>query len=203
MRLGGRLQRSDEPYDMRHSIVLPRTGCLTGLIVNFWHQKSGHNAAAYVINELRERFYVVGQEKTVKFLIKSGCMACRNQRAMPGSQMMSPLPSVRPKSKQRLFTVTGVDFMGPIAVKCNRNTLKRYCCLFTCMASRAFHLEIAYDLTTASFLLALRRFLAVRGMSTKIIYCDNATNFVGAEVELKCGLEWLRRSDVCQDLTLP
>ena len=201
MRLGGRLQRSEEPYDIKHPIVLPKKSHLTTLIVLHWHQKSGHNGAPYVINELRERFYVVGQERTVKYLIKSGCMACRNRRAKPGSQIMSPLPSARVTPGQRLFTVTGVDFMGPIAVKCNRNTLKRYCCLFTCMASRASHLEVAYDLTTGSFLMALRRFLATRGNSTKTIYCDNATNFIGAELELKRGLERIKRREICNELT--
>ena len=66
MRLGGRLQRSDEPYNMKQPIKLLRTNCLTGLIVNFWHQKSIQNAAAYAINDLREKFHVVGQGKTVK-----------------------------------------------------------------------------------------------------------------------------------------
>ena len=60
------------------------------------------------------------------------------------------------------------------------------------MASHASHLEIAYDQNTASFLLAFRRFLAVKGMATKIISCDNTTNFVVAEMELKRGLERLR-----------
>ena len=201
MRMGGRLQRSDEPYDIKHPIVLPRTGYATPLIVNHWHQKSGHHAAPYVINKLRERFYVVGQERTIKLFIKNGCMACRNWKAKPSSQMMSPLPSVCVKPGQRLFTVTGVDFMGPITVKCNRNILKRYCCVFTCLVSRASHLEMAYDLTTGSFLMALQRFLAVRGTPTKIIYCDNATNIIGAETELKRELERLERKEVCDYLT--
>ena len=127
-------------------------------------------------------------------------MACRNHRAKPGSQIVSPLPSARVTPGQRLFTVTGVDFMGLIAIKCNRNTLKRYCCLFTCMASRASHLEVAYDLTTGSFLMALRRFLATRGNSTETIYCDNATNFIGDELELKRGLKRIKRREICNEL---
>ena len=78
------------------------------------HLKSGHNAAAYVTNELRRRFYIVGQERTVKDLIKTYCMGCRNRRAAPSSQIMSPLPRARVEGGQRLFTVVGTDFMGPI-----------------------------------------------------------------------------------------
>ena len=165
------------------------------------HRKSGHNAAAYVINELRRRFYIVGQERTVKHLIKTYCMGCRNRRAAPSSQIMSPLPRARVEGGQRLFTVVGTDFMGPILTKCQRNSLKRYCCIFTCLASRATHLEIAYDLTTGSFLMALRRFLSARGSSTKTIYCDNGTNFIGARSELKRGLERLRRREICNELS--
>ena len=165
------------------------------------HRKSGHNAAAYVTNELRWRFYIVGQERTVKHLIKTYCMGCRNRRATPSSQIMSPLPRARVEGGQRLFTVVGTDFMGPILTKCQRNSLKRYCCIFTCLASRATHLEIAYDLTTGSFLMALRRFLSARGSSTKTIYCDNGTNFIGARSELKRGLERLRRREICNELS--
>ena len=88
-----------------------------------------------------------------------------------------------------------------IPVKFNRNTLKRYCCVFTCITSRASHLEVAFDLTTGSFLMALHRFLAVRGSSTKILYCDNATNFVGPELELKRGLGRLKRREICKEMS--
>ena len=142
-----------------------------------------------------------GQERTIKNAIKTRCMACRNGRVGPEVQIMSPLPFGRVQSGKCLFSAIGVDFMGPIPVKFNRNTLKRYCCVFTCMASRASHLVVAFDLTTGSFLVALRGFLAVRGSSTKILYCDNATNFVGPELELKRGLGRLRRREICDEMS--
>lgn len=200
MRLGGRLQRSNEPYDFKHPIVLPRDSHLTVLIVDHIHRRSGHNGVSYVMNELREKYYVVGQERTVKRIINTQCMGCRNRRAGPGAQIMSPLPPARVEAGERVFTATGVDFMGPVLIKAGRNNLKRYCCVFTCLASRASHLEVAFDLTTGSFLMALRRFLAVRGTSTKTIYCDNATNFIGAESELKRGLERLKRKEIVDDM---
>ena len=197
LRVGGHLQRSSEAYDVKHSIILPKNSHLTGLIIMNVHQRSGHCGATYVTSEFCQRYLVLGHERTVKHFIKKLCMACRNRRASPGSQIMSPLPSARVKSDMHLFTATGVDFMGPIAVKCRRNVLKRYCCLFTCLASWASHIEVASDLTTGgSFLLALRRFLSTRGASTETIYCDNATNFVGARTELKRGLERLKRKKI-------
>ena len=53
------------------------------------------------------------------------------------------------------------------------------------------HLEILNDLSTDSFILSLKRFIAWRGQ-VKCIMNDNGTNFIGAEWELK---ETLNRID--------
>ena len=63
MRIGGRLQRSDELYNFKHPILLPKDSHLTALIIDHFHWKSGHNKMPYVIKELRERFFVMGQEE--------------------------------------------------------------------------------------------------------------------------------------------
>ena len=64
-------------------------------------------------------------------------------------------------------------------VKCRRSTIKIYGCLFTCLYSRAVHVETCSSLSTDSFLLALRRFIALRGPIAHI-RCDRGTSFVGA-----------------------
>ena len=56
--------------------------------------------------------------------------------------------------------------------------------MFTCLASRAVHIEITNSMETDSFILALRRFIARRG-NVRSITSDNGTNFVGAHNELK------------------
>ncbi|XP_036150329.1 uncharacterized protein LOC118648147 [Monomorium pharaonis] len=48
---------------------------------------------------------------------------------------------------------------------------------------KPIHLEAVSDLSSASFVAALRRFAGRRGYPQRI-YCDNATNFVGAKGEL-------------------
>ncbi|KRX55697.1 hypothetical protein T09_3036 [Trichinella sp. T9] len=53
---------------------------------------------------------------------------------------------------------------GPLSVKDEqRPPQKVYICLFTCMVTRALHLEMVLGLTTISFLAALRPFIARRG----------------------------------------
>lgn len=54
------------------------------------------------------------------------------------------------------------------------------CCL---RASRAIHLKVANSLSTDSFLMALRRFMARRGHPREL-FSDNGTNYRGASTEL-------------------
>ncbi|CAB4028519.1 Nuclear factor related to kappa-B-binding, partial [Paramuricea clavata] len=66
--------------------------------------------------------------------------------------------------------------------------VKRYGALFTCLASRAIHIEVADTMETDSFIKALRRFICRRS-PVQEIRCDRGTNFIGAENELKRTIE--------------
>ena len=81
------------------------------------------------------------------------------------------------------FTYCGIDMFGPILVKEGRKEMKRYGCLFTCLSSRAIHIESTNSLSTDAFIQALRRFVSRRG-NVRVIRTDNGTNFVGASAEL-------------------
>ena len=62
--------------------------------------------------------------------------------------------------------------------------MKRYGCLFTCLAARAVHIEVVYSLDTDGFINAFRRFVRLRGCPTTI-FSDNDTNFRAGEKELR------------------
>ena len=99
-------------------------------------------------------------------------------------------PADRVTPGEPAFTSVGIDYFGPIAVKRGRGREKRYGCLFTCLSSRAVHIDVAESLDTDSFLNCLQRFIARRGLPD-LIRSDNGRNFVGAERELRQGLqEW-------------
>ena len=96
---------------------------------------------------------------------------------------MAPLPPERVTAGSA-FAHGGLDYMGPLTVKLGRSTVKRYACVFTCLATRAVHIEVAYSLETDAFLNAYFRFCSRRG-TPKSLHSDNGSNFFGAEKELK------------------
>lgn len=66
------------------------------------------------------------------------------------------------------FTRVGVDVFGPWAVvtRCTRGGSaysKRWAVLFTCLCTRAVHIELIESMSASSFINALRRLFSVRG----------------------------------------
>ena len=109
---------------------------------------------------------------------------CRNLNAKPLNQIMVELPAARLQIYKPPFIHTGVDYCGAFIVKQGRSKVKRYCCIFTCLTTRAVHIELALDLTADGFLNALRWFIS-RRRNVKHLYSGNGTNFVGAEKILR------------------
>ena len=102
---------------------------------------------------------------------------CRNE--------YSPLPTLE----------FGVDYFGPYEVKFMPKTMKRWCCLFTCLTTRAVHIEVVLSLEAETCLTAITRFIAGRGKPATIL-SDNGTNFVGAAKEMKDCINAWNQSDI-------
>ena len=89
------------------------------------------------------------------------------------TQLMANLPALRLAPYTPPFYMTACDYFGPYNVKISRNkTEMHYGVLFTCLNTRAVHLEMTVDLSTMEFLQVLRRFLAIRGRPA-VILSDN------------------------------
>ena len=91
-------------------------------------------------NELRQRgYWVIGGISAVSSYIHK-CVTCKKLRAQVHQQKMADLPSDRTDPAPP-FAYSAVDYFGPFIIKEGRKELKRYGVLFTCVASRAVHLE--------------------------------------------------------------
>ncbi len=190
VRVGGRLAKANLSSNERNPIVLPKEGHITHLLVRFCHEKVVHQGRGMTLNELRSRgFWILKGSSVVSRYIHS-CVVCRRVRASLGSQKMSDLPSDRLEPSPP-FTFCAVDYFGPFLIKENRKEVKRWGVLYTCLCSRAVHLEVANSLSTSSFINSLRRFIAMRG-PIAVLRSDQGTNFAGARKQLK---EALREID--------
>ena len=65
----------------------------------------------------------------------------------------------------RSFLVCGLDYAGPFDSKVSAlrrsKIVKSYMCIFVCFATNATHIEVVSDLSTASFLNCLKRFISL------------------------------------------
>ena len=189
LRVGGRLQRAPIDKDARHPIILPKDHHVVELLVNHYHHIAGHSGVEHTLSLIREKYWILNGRSTVKKIIGK-CFGCKKRQSTVCNQKMSDLPEDRVTPSQPPFTYTGVDCFGPFEVKRARSRVKRYGVIFTCLSSRAIHLEVAHSLDTESFLNALRRFVARRGQP-KEIRSDNGGNFVKGERELREAMnEW-------------
>ena len=186
MRVGGRIRASELYYDEVHPFVLPKRAHITNLIVKMCHERVMHQGQGMSMQELRSQgFYVIGASAVVAKHIRS-CVECRRQRRPLELQKMADLPSER-LTPCPPFTYVGADCFGPFLVKDYRKEIKRYGVVFTCMASRAVHLEVLDNMTSDDIINAIRRVIAIRG-PIRQLRSDQGSNFVGAANEFKKNL---------------
>ena len=182
IRVGGRLRHSSLPTNELHPVVLPKQIHVSRLIIGHYHEQCKHQGRVMTQGLIRSAgFWIINAHSEIYQFIGK-CVTCKRFRGSLGKQKMADLPSDR-VSECSPFDYTGVDYFGPFIVKEGRKELKRYGVMFTCLSSRAVHLEIANSLSTDSFINALRRFMSVRG-PIRVLRSDQGTNFIGAMGQL-------------------
>ena len=183
LRVGGRLGKAALPEEVKHPFILAKDQHISTLILRHIHQQLGHSGRNHTLSKLRRKYWITKAPSAVRKVIND-CWKCRLHAAKAGEQKMADLPVERILPDLPPFTSAGVDYFGPIEVKRGRSLCKRYGVIFTCLASRAVHLEVANSLDTDACINALRRFISRRGQVSHLL-SDNGTNFVGASRELK------------------
>ena len=127
--------------------------------------------------------FVIGVRRLADSIPRK-CILCRMRRAPTQTQLMADLPPER-LTEAAALTHIGIDSFGPFYVtdgkttRRNASSKKVFALMITCFSSRAVHLEPMEGMDTSSFMLALRRFLALRG-PVKSIHSDHGSNFIGA-----------------------
>nr|XP_049698106.1 uncharacterized protein LOC126054983 [Helicoverpa armigera] len=187
LRVGGRLSNSDVPYNYKHPCILPRHDHVVNLLVDFYHKKHLHAGPELLMSLLRQNYWILAARRIIRHIIHK-CNTCFKYRPRPVFPPMADLPTQRVNQVNKAFTHTGCDYAGPLQYTPVRGrgvkSRKAWLCIFTCLTTRATHIEVATDLSTVSFLAALKRFLSRRG-PIQCLYTDNGTCFVGASSYLR------------------
>jgi hypothetical protein len=186
LRVGGRLKNAPVKYDQKHPLLMPKNHSVTSLLIESIHKQQLHGGCQTTIAALRRQYWKLSCRNADRKIIFQ-CIKCFRANPKSYPQLMGDLPAPR-VTPPRPFTVTGIDYAGPIVIKNGygrtTRTVKSYIAIFVCFATRAVHIELVCDCSTSTFLNALKRFIARRGKPSHL-YSDNATNFKGANRELR------------------
>ena len=184
LRVGGRLQEADIAYDIKHPILIPYSHPISNIIIDYYHKKSQHQGRHITSSAIRAAgFYLERERHAVRHFLGK-CTMCRKLRGAPENQLMANLPMDRTEPTPP-FTNTGLDVFGHwfvregLSTRRNASLRKVWAVLFTCLSSRAVHIEVLASMDTPTFINALRRFFSIRG-PCKIIRSDRGSNFIGA-----------------------
>ncbi|GFT95743.1 integrase catalytic domain-containing protein [Trichonephila clavipes] len=196
LRVGGRLEKASIPYSQKHPAILAKNSKLTKIYFITLHKKLFHVGPQGLLNAVRLRFWDVGGRNLATKTVHT-CVVCFKCKTIPSSQIMGSLPYERVNMPPP-FSITGLDLGGPyfVTYKHQRKGIlnKIYVCVCICFVTRAIHLEILSDLTSDAIIATLKRFMSRRGKCSKI-FTYNATNFVGANSQLKAFYKTLNFPD--------
>ena len=180
------LIRSKGRFMLKSSLILlPRHSRLTNLIILDCHHRQHYVGVGGTIVALHNWFWVPSAfAETHRLLVK--CVTCKKVTGRHYALLMPPeLPQFRYDASTCPFSNVGIDFAGPLTVKDSSGVhIKVYTCLFTCLTTHAINLEIVEDLSTSSFLQALRRHCSLF-YTPRLILSDNAQTFKRAEKDLQ------------------
>ncbi|XP_030613054.1 uncharacterized protein LOC115799898 [Archocentrus centrarchus] len=185
--VGGRLKHSEIENFEKSPVILPKDSHISLLLTRHHHEQTEHQGRHLTEGAIRAAgLWLLGGKRLINSVIHK-CLTCRKLRGKQEQQLMAALPPERLKTCPP-FTYVGLDVFGPWNITTRRTRggvaeSKRWAILFTCMSSRAVHIEVIESLDTSSCINALRRFFALRGPAKQLL-SDRGTNFVGASKEL-------------------
>ena len=196
IRLQSRLHTASSlTFDYANPIIMPKSIVAEKLALEV-HLRRYHCSQKSTFNTLRQKYWFCGGFRYVKDIVRTQCKTARCRYIKYCSPKMSPLPDIRIDNPEPWRNV-GVDYLGPITCshECTEEGFSQNKCLhpkrfkvwlavFTCLHTRAIHVEAVTSCSTAEFLMAFRKFVGRNGRPL-VFYSDQAKNFKAADKQLR------------------
>ena len=183
--VGSRLESwSSHTYNDKPPVLLSSKSRLAQLYAQYVHDRC-HLGISATASKVRAKFWVVGLRQLLKS-IKFRCTTCKKSDRQLQQQIMGKLPEER-LNPAPAWSYVSMDLFGPYSIRgeANKRTRSRgYGVIFNCLLTRAVHLDVVCDYSTNSFLMALRRFISLRGCPVKM-FSDRGSQLRAADKELK------------------
>ena len=181
LRSRGRMEKNISlKYDAVNPIICHKDSHLTKLIIRDTHEKCKHMGTNTTLNALRQGGFWIPRARQAVFTELKTCPKCKwiNSKAFK-----YPSPTALPVDRVNLvhpFHTIGIDYTGHFfTYDDNEVESKQYILIFTCMNTRAIHLEVLPNMTVSAFVMAFIRFTNRYGIP-KVVYSDNAKTFLAA-----------------------
>ncbi|KAK3082658.1 hypothetical protein FSP39_001646 [Pinctada imbricata] len=187
LRVGGRLKHSGLPPLEINPVIVPKKHHIGYLLIKHFHACVSHQGRLITEGAIRSGgYWIVRGRRCIQSFVNN-CVQCLKLRGKQQTPKMADLPKDRLEPAPP-FACIGIDVFGPwnVIARKTRGGLahyKRWAVIFTCLVIRAIHIEVIHEMSSSSFLNALRRLIALRG-PVKLVRSDCGTNFVGAAKDL-------------------
>ena len=143
MRLKGRQRHADASYEMKHPYLLSAKLPIVRKLIEDAHEGNYHEGTEYVRSILLQNYWIIGVRTALRN-VKLKCVKCRKQQVGGVQFFMADLPIERLEERVFRFLKTGVDYFRPFEVRFMSKSMKRWCCLYTCLATRGVHVEVVH-----------------------------------------------------------
>ena len=173
------------------------TSFLAKLYANYVHNIA-HLGIPSDVSKIRKKFWIVGVRKLVSS-ISYKCVICKKSNGDLQQQVMGQIPIERTVPAPA-WSYISLDFFDPYEIRGTTNKRSRskgYAVIFNCLGCRAVHLDISTDYSTGSFLLVLRRFMAIRGAPIKI-WSDPGSQIRAADKEMNKAIAGLKTKEIIE-----
>ena len=121
--------------------------------------------------------------------LTKNCAGCRLRHQNRREQLMVPLPASRLKPRAHVIAYATINLAGPFNVAVGTSSARHWICLFVCMVTMTFCIEVYIDHITSTLLNAFQKFWCSTGFHTKLLLRDNGTKFARTNNLLQCKIK--------------